>query len=140
MMDYGKLKKVNLIKRRLPNSIQEYYENGNLDQQIPGILKTSMISSTGLPQNYKNFVDYLFTHENKERIEVVDNDFDEVEFELELNGKTKTFYVVHKNKIQPDIDVSGDLEYDENGIAKIESLTRQSEELIRELIELRINT
>jgi hypothetical protein len=37
MMEKGKLKKVNLIKRMLPNSIQEYYENGNLDRQVHGV-------------------------------------------------------------------------------------------------------
>lgn len=139
MMDNGKLKKVDLIKRRLPNSIEEYFENGNIDQQIPGVLKTSMVSSTGLPQNYKDFVDYLFTHQDKERIEIVDNEFDEVEFELELNGKKKTFYVMNKSRIQPDIDVSSELEYNEDGSVKIESLISQSEELIRDLIELRIS-
>ena len=98
-----------------------------------------MVSSTGLPQNYKNFVDYLFTHQDKERIEIVDNEFDEVEFELELNGKKKTFYVMNKSRIQPDIDVSSELEYNEDGSVKIESLISQSEELIRDLIELRIS-
>lgn len=138
MMDNGKLKKVDLIKRRLPNSIEEYFENGNNSQQIPGVLKTSMVSSTGLPQNYKKFVDYLFTHQDKERIEIVDTEFDEVEFELELNGKKKTFYVMNKSRIQPDIDVSSELVYNIDGSANIESLIAQSEELIKDLIELRI--
>jgi hypothetical protein len=98
-----------------------------------------MISNSGLPQNYKDFINSLFTGERKDRIEIINNDFDEVEFELELNGKKKTFYVVHKGRIQPDIDVSAELDYEENGNPKVESLVAQSEDLIRELIELRIN-
>lgn len=139
MMEHGKLKKVHLIKRKLPHSIQEYYENGQLDYQVKGVLKTSMVSAQGLPHAYKDFINQLFENPNAERIEIVENDFDEVEFELELNGKKKTFYVINKHRIQPDIDVSSELEYEENGQVKLESLVAQSQELIRDLIELRVN-
>lgn len=139
MMDEGKLKKVDLIKRSLPASIEEYYENGMIDQQVKGQLVTSMVSATGLPQLYKRLIDNLFTNYDNKRIEIVDQEFDEVEFQLELNGKNKTFYVANKNRIQPDIDVSQQLKYDKDGRATISSLVKQSEELISDLIELKIN-
>lgn len=85
MITDGNLKKVDFIKRRIPSSIEEYYRNDGTPEQIPGTLKTSMLSSTGsLPQNFKNFVDNLFTNPDRERIEIdgIDEDFDEVEFEL----------------------------------------------------------
>ena len=140
MIEHGNLKKVDLIKRRLPSSIEAYYNNDMREDQIPGTLKTSMLSPTSLPQNYKNFVNDLFTNPDRERIEIdgIDEDFDEVEFELELNGKRKTFYVKHKNRIQPDIDVTADVELSEQGVPTTESLIRISEELIVDIIQLRM--
>ncbi|MDL5511725.1 hypothetical protein QSE00_07880 [Arenibacter sp. M-2] len=140
MMADGNLKKVEFIKRRIPSSIEEYYRNGGTPEQIPGTLKTSMLSPTSLPQNFKNFVNELFTNPDQERIEIegIDEDFDEVEFELELNGKRKTFYVMHKHRIQPDVDVTAQIEFTDQGEPTLESLIEQSEELIRDLIELRL--
>ncbi len=140
MITEGNLKKVEFIKRRLPSSIEAYYNNDTRAEQIPGILKTSMLSSTSLPDNFKRFVHDLFTNPDNERIEIdgIDEEFDEVEFELELNGKRKTFYVKHKNRIQPDIDVSADVEFNEQGQPSIESLIRISEELITDIIQLRL--
>jgi hypothetical protein len=140
MIEHGNLKKVEFIKRRIPSSIEEYYRNGGNPEQIPGTLKTSMLSSTSLPDNFKRFVNNLFTDPNRERIEIegIDEEFDEVEFELELNGKKKTFYVVHKNRIQPDVDVTGHIDFDEEGSPTLESLIQQSEELVLDVIELRL--
>lgn len=140
MIAEGNLKKVDFIKRRLPSSIEAYYNNDTRAEQIPGVLKTSMLSPTSLPDNFKSFVNELFTNPDSERIEIegIDEDFDEVEFELELNGKRKTFYVKHKNRIQPDIDVSSDVEFNEQGQPSTESLIRISEELITDIIQLRL--
>ena len=140
MIRHGNLKKVDFIKRRIPSSIEAYYNNDMREHQIPGTLKTSMLSPTSLPQNYKNFVNELFTNPDRERIEIdgIDEDFDEVEFELELNGKRKTFYVKHKNRIQPDIDVTAEVDLGEQGQPTTESLIRISEELIVDIIQLRM--
>ena len=99
-----------------------------------------MLSPTSLPQNFKSFVNTLFTNPDRERIEIegIDEDFDEIEFELELNGKRKTFYVMNKHRIQPDVDVTSQIEFTEQGEPAIESLIQQSEELVRDIIELRL--
>ena len=60
MITHGNLKKVDFIKRRLPSSIEAYYNNDMREDQIPGTLKTSMLSPTSLPQNYKNYT--VFQH------------------------------------------------------------------------------
>lgn len=140
MMDEGNLKKVEFIKRRIPGSLVDYYSKDGRPDEIPGTLKTSMLSSTSLPDNFKRVVDNLFTNPDRERIEIdgIDEDFDELEFELELNGKRKTFYVIHRNRIQPNIDVTRDIVFDEEGNPTTESLIEQSEILIREVIELRL--
>ncbi|MBL6446712.1 hypothetical protein JMN32_10340 [Fulvivirga sp. 29W222] len=140
MMTNGKLNKVDLIKRRIPASIEQYYQNGGNLNQIPGTLKTSMMSPKGLPQTFKEFVDRLFTNPRRERIEIagIDDEFDEVEFELELDGKKKSFYVAQRHKIQPDIDVTNDLEF-ENGQPTTASLLAQSIELVRDIININPN-
>jgi len=137
MMDEGNLKKVELIKRRIPNSIEEYYQNGSNPEQIPGVLRTSMSSSTSLPDNFKLVINNLFTNPSNETIEIagVDEEFDEIEFELELNGKKKSFYIANRQRIQPDIDVTNSLDY-ENGIATTESLVSQCEELVNDIINI----
>lgn len=139
MMDHGNLKKVEFIKKKIPSSIEEYYSNNGNPRLIPGTLKTSMLSSTSLPQSFKQFLNNLYSNPNNERIEIdgIDEDFDEIEFELELNGKRKTFYIANRTKIQPDIDVTNDLEY-EDGIPTLSSLKNQSEELIENIINLNL--
>ena len=138
MIEYGSLKRVDLIKRRIPPTIEQYYSNGGNPNLIPGVLKTSMSSSTGLPSAYRKVVDKLFRDPNRERIELdgIDEEFDEVEFELELNGKKKTFYVASKSRIQPDVDVTSQLDY-ENGIPTTQSLVKQAEELTQDIINMK---
>lgn len=135
MIKEGNLKKIEFIKRKIPKYIETYYENNGQVDQIPGILKTTM-SASKLPDNFKKFVDKLFNNSNKERIEIkdIDDDFEEIEFELELNGRRKTFYVMHRNKIQPDIDVSSEIERNKDGIPTLESMVNQAEALIKEVI------
>ncbi|MDN3621370.1 hypothetical protein QWY81_18020 [Polaribacter undariae] len=138
MMDEGNLKKVELIKRTIPNSIEQYYQNDSNPDQIPGVLRTSMSSSTTLPDNFKLIINNLFTNPSNETIEIagIDEEFDEIEFELELNGKKKSFYIANRQRIQPDIDVTNSLEY-ENGIPTTESLVLQCEELVDDIITIR---
>lgn len=140
MMADGKLSKVDLIKRRIPASIEQFYQNdGNLNQ-IPGTFKTSMMSPVGLPQNFKEFVNRLFTNPNRERIEIagIDDEFDEVEFELELNGKKKSFYVAQRHRIQPDVDVTSRIEM-VDGQPTTESLLDQAIELVQDIIDINPN-
>lgn len=140
MMDEGNLKKIEFIKKRIPATIEQYYGNGQNLDQIPGTLKTSMLSPTSLPQAFKNFVNNLFSNPANERIEIngIDEEFDEIEFELELNGKRKSFYIANRSKIQPDIDVTNFLEY-EDGIPTSASFIAQAEELVQDIINIPIN-
>lgn len=139
MIEEGKLKKIELIKRTLPSTMEEYFKNGENAIQISGILKTSLISTTSLPEPFKKFVNSLYSNaRNQERIEILggDNKYDEIEFELELNGKLKKFYVENRSRVQPDVDVTGLLKY-EGGKPTLKSLIEQSEELIIDIIEVK---
>lgn len=45
---------------------------------------------------------------------------------------------MHRNRIQPDVDVTSQIEFSEQGEPLIESLIQQSEELITDIIDLRL--
>lgn len=139
MLNDGNLKKVEFIRKKIPATIEEYYKNNEEPVMIPGILKTSMISSTSLPREYKRLINDLFTNPNKERIEIsgIDEEFDEIEFELELDGKKKSFYIANRSRIQPDIDVTSQVEI-VNGSATLDSLIAQSEELMDTIFNVSI--
>lgn len=139
MIEYGNLKKVELIKKRIPSTLEEYYENEGNPEEISGTLRTSMSSGTSLPQAYRDLVDRLFRDPDLERVEIngIDEEFDELEFELELNGKRKTFYIANKHRIQPDVDVTSQIEMDASGLPTTESLLQQCEELVEDIIQIR---
>jgi hypothetical protein len=141
MMTLGVLKSVDLIKRTIPNSIERYLQNDNNIIEIPGTFKTSFNSSTSLPQDWKGMLDRLFRqhdgNNNRILIDNVDDMFDEIEFEIELNGKKKTFYIVNRHKIQPDVDVTSNVEII-NGEPTIDSLISQANEIINEILEIHV--
>lgn len=141
MIREGNLKKVDLIKKRIPNSIEEYYEGGGRTSDTRGTLKTSISASTSLSESWKGFVDRLFRNRNENtRIELDggDDQLDEIDFELELNGKKKTFHIVNQQRTQPDVDVTLNLEF-EDGEPTEESLIRESQNLIDDMLEVRID-
>ncbi len=138
MMDTGVLKKVEFIRKRIPADIEIYYKNNEELETVKGTFKTSMLSASGLPSKFKHFIHKLYSSPNRERIEIpgVSDNFDEIEFELELNGKKKTFYIQKRSKVQPDVDVTTDLAYDNEGIPTSESLVKQAKELINDITNI----
>lgn len=139
MITDGNLKRVDFIRRRIPTTIEGLFLNNGNPDTIPGTLKTSLLSATSLPMAMRLYVDRLFRRNNV-RIELdgIDEDFDEIEFELELNGKKKSFYIANRNRIQPDIDVTNQLIY-EDLIPTLASLVAQAEEMVQDLVEMHAN-
>jgi hypothetical protein len=139
MMNLGNLKNIDLIKRKIPASIEEYYGEGENSQK--GVLTTSIRSHFSLGDDWKNFINNLYTKEYKNHtieLNLGADEFDEIEFELELNKKIKTFHVIAKHRTQPDIEVSADLEFSNNEPTK-ESLINVSKSLIDDLLVLKPN-
>lgn len=139
MMREGNLKKVELVKRRIPRSLEAYIEGNEQPEEIPGTFRSSFTSRTSLPQNWKDFIDRIFKqHDTRNAtldIQGLDDNFSDIEFELELKGKKKTFYVANRQRIQPDIDVTRSIEF-ENDEPTTESLKSQAIELIEEMLEI----
>lgn len=137
MMKLGKLKKVELVKNKIPNSLEDYLNNDENYQQRKGTLKTSFSSGTALPESWKFAIDNLMRKERNETVEIegLDDSFTDLEFQLEMNGKQKTFYIKNQQRVQPDIDITKNVEFI-NGLPTTESLVKNAIELIDEVIKI----
>lgn len=95
MMKFGKLKKVELVKNRIPNSLEDYMNNNQNYEEAKGSFRTSFSSRTSLPSHWKSYIDKLLRKELNETVEIdgLDDSFSDLEFQLDLNGKQKTFYI-----------------------------------------------
>ncbi|MFD0794818.1 hypothetical protein ACFQZX_14420 [Mucilaginibacter litoreus] len=139
MMSKGRLKKIDFIKHSIPDTIEELYDNRNKVYTQRGTLTTTLKSRTSLSDYWKVLVHNIFIGKNQNSvIELNDgsDQVDEIEFELEFNGKIKTFHVQQKSRTQPDIDVTSDIKF-QNNEPTIESLVEVAEGLIEEILTLK---
>ena len=139
MMEFGKLKSIELIKKRIPSTPEEL--NSPAKYSKSGRFVTSLTSSTDLGDVYKKWITGLNVFGDKHKqveIREMDDIVDEVEFELELNGSKKKFYVADTRKPMPYVDVTDDLEFDAFDEPTKDSLIKKAEELIKEMINPQI--
>ncbi|TWR30344.1 hypothetical protein FPZ43_05225 [Mucilaginibacter pallidiroseus] len=139
MMLLGNLKKIDFIKRSIPNTIEELYDNEQKEYSDKGTLTTTIQSRSSLSNYWKSVIHNLFVGENKNSVIELNskNDsVDEVEFQLEFKGKIKTFHVLQKHRTQPDIDVTGEVEIIDNQ-PTTESLIEVSQGLINDILTLK---
>jgi hypothetical protein len=140
MMSMGNLKNIDLIRKSIPSTIEDFYENG--PKQEKGILTTSIRSPSSLSGYWKDFIKLLYTRDYKDSIIELNggmDSLDEIDFELELNGKKKTFHIKQKSKTLPDVEVSDDLEFNTANEPTPESMVRVSESLINDMLTLQPN-
>ncbi len=64
-------------------------------EEAKGSFRTSFSSRTSLPSHWKSYIDKLLRKELNETVEIdgLDDSFSDLEFQLDLNGKQKTFYI-----------------------------------------------
>lgn len=138
MMDMGKLKKVELIKRKIPNNLEDFVNNNENYEETKGLFKSSFSSRNSLPEHWKEYIDKLVKKERNETVEIegLDENFTDLEFQLDLNGKQKTFYIKNQHRTQPDIDVTANIIFEDDS-PTVESLIQQSQELIHDLLEIK---
>jgi hypothetical protein len=139
MMDVGNLKNIDFIKKSIPSTIESLYDKGLNKEK--GVLTTSIRSSSSLSGYWKDFIKKYYNADHKNSlVELSDglDSLDEIEFELELKGKKKTFHILSKNRTLPDVEVSDDLEFNNNE-PTIESLVKVSESLINDMLTLKPN-
>jgi len=137
MMRLGKLKKVELVKNKIPSNLEDYINKEQNYEQIKGSFRTSFSSRLSLPEMWKTYIDKLMRKDLKETVEIdgLDENFSDLEFVLDLHGKQKTFYIKNRHKVQPDMDVTNSVDF-ENGIPTTESLVQNAQELIDDILQL----
>jgi hypothetical protein len=136
MLSRGNLKKVELIYNWAPETPDDLMANpdGGV-RRTKGKMKTVISSNTTLGDDWKS-VAYNVVNKISKRTTVEiygdEKEFDEMQFELEFNGKRKTFYAKAQHRTLPDIDVTSDIKSVGKRLV-LQDLLDKSEELIREV-------
>lgn len=136
MLEEGNLKNIDFIKKKIPATLDDFLGAG--ETTTKGTFTSSIRAYRSLGDYWKNVVSSIYLGNTANSIiELKDHNdsFDEIEIELELNKKVKTFHVSARHRTQPDIEVSRDLDFQNNEPTK-DSLIRVSEALISEILTL----
>lgn len=139
----GNLKKINFIQNSIPEKPEDYFINNEQPNTVKGQFTQTVKSNIGLNPYWKNFASGQFFKRSKNATVELDADneieFHEIEFEVELNRHKKKFFARSKQRAVPDLDVTQNLQYDDNGNPTIETLIAQSQEIIRETFEFNLD-
>ena len=136
ILDKGKLKKVRLINYRYSNEMQlslwNKLELNSKDQEVRE-LKFSNHTENDLFkfELFKLFFSQL--HVDEKIVFMSKYEVDEISFEINYKGSSKTFYLKNKNRMRANIDVSNRLKY-LGGEPTYESMKDVSLDLIHETI------
>ncbi|WP_425076150.1 hypothetical protein [Psychroserpens sp. S379A] len=136
MIEKGKLKKVRLIKYRLSKDVQlSLWDNIDINSNDQDIRELKFKSKTNNTSFKKELYSLFFSRVNKdEKIYFMDEfEVDEISFEINYNGSSKTFFIREKSKMRSNIDVSNRLKFID-GEATNDSLIKVSIELINEIL------
>lgn len=145
MLNHGHLKKVNFIVNHVPNDIKDFYSNDENPSITEGNTITTIQSRTGLSNNWINFARRQYFKPERKTIVEYDGadgekEYEEIQFEIEHNGRTKTFYAKKRDRTVPDIDVTVDIDKDQvTGQPLLESLLQKCKEIIEDTFEIRPN-
>jgi len=136
MMKFGDLLRVDLIKKTMPNNLEDYVKNGYEPNQRAGKTKVRL-SSDKLPEFWKTYLNKIYKAKGNTSIvyevDSIDSRYEEIEFQLEYNGKKKTFYVKQQFRIQPDIDVTQEYREKYGTILEKHKLAQLAKETIEDI-------
>ena len=136
MIEKGKLKKVRLIKYRLAQDVQlSLWNDVNLNSDDQDIRELKFKSKTNNDAYKNELYKLFFSKTNKEDKIHFMNEFevDEISFEINHNGSSKTFYLKEKSSMRANIDVSNRLDFID-GEATYDSMTKVAIELVNEIL------
>lgn len=140
MIKYGTLKKVEFIKNSIPASMKDFVSNNKKARRVKGSMTHTLKARGGFaPEWLKTAGDILKgTRTSNQRIDFLEEEesFDEISFEIELDGKKKTFHAINQQKVQPSVDVTESITLDDNNIPTLDSLIKISKELIEDITKL----
>jgi hypothetical protein len=136
MIEKGKLKKVRLIKYRLANDVQfSLWDNINLNSDDQDIRELKFKRKTNNDLYKKELYNLFFSKINRDDKIHFMNEFkvDEISFEINYNGSSKTFCLKEKSSMRANIDVSNRLDFID-GEATKESMVKVAINLIDEIL------
>ena len=127
-LEFGKLKEFRLIGNDSETESKSSDINLGKEERIYKLNK-SIVNDTILKGELINLFNNYSISDFQKITFLNKGDFDEIVFILNLNGKSKTFYIKNKEKIRSNVDVSKLIEI-EDGEPTIESLVKISLEII----------
>ena len=143
MLDNGNLKKVNFIVDFIPNNIEEFYANDEHPNRAQGTMTTTIQSKGGLTDFWTQFARTQYQREDRKTIVEIngeEKEYAEIEFEIEVNGRRKTFYANRKDRTVPDLDVTGEIQRDiRTGEPLLGSLIEKCREIVNDTFDIRPN-
>lgn len=138
MLSNGRIFEVNFTKNVVQDNVAQQFDRGH--RPVVGSTKTTITAGRGVNLPLKGLAMSLFRRprendrDGRARVEGYD-EFDEVSFELDINGTRKTIHMVNVGRSMPDYDVSDVVDYnDTTGEPTIESLNREADVLIRDML------
>ncbi len=141
MLQNGNLKKINFIVNYIPNDVTDYYANNENPNLVGGSMTTTIQAKHGLPSGWVNFARKQYWREDRKTLvefEGEEKEYEEIQFEIESNGRTKTFYANKKDRTVPDLDVTADvLKNVDTGEPLISSLLQKCEEIVKDTFEIK---
>ena len=138
MMNRGRITQIGMITKRMNALPEDAFEGeGESAEYVKGEVQT-ILKSRHFPLAYKRYLKDLYKPKIDTSVELdqIDNElkgYDEIEFQLELDGKKKKFYIANRQRTQPDIDVTNKLEFNSGSPTEM-SLIEVCRELILDMI------
>lgn len=141
MMKDGNLKEIEFIEEEIPSTWEEYHTGIKKAPKKKGKIKTIISAEGGFTQGgWKRTIVNLFSGTDSSattvRIPDLEREYDEVSFKMEFNHKKTKFHIINRHKIQPTVDVTHLVDYDQQDEPTVESLKKESQELIDSLLIL----
>ena len=139
MLSLGRLKKIDFVVNYIPDDIKDFHSNDSNPSLTAGSMTTTIESKNGLSNSWINFAKLQYLREDRKTLVEFDGEekeYDEIQFEVELNGRRKTFYANKRDRTVPDLDVSDEVDKDRRtGEPILESLVKKCNEIIEDVFE-----
>ncbi len=136
MIERGILKKVRLIKYKLSQDVQlSLWDNIDINSNDQDIRELKFKSKTNNISFKKELYGLFFSKiDQDEKINFMDEfEVDEISFEINNNGSSKTFFVKDKSKMRSNIEVSNKLEFIDGEATNL-SFIKVAIEIISEIL------
>lgn len=129
------LRQFKIIKYKVPVAPESTYRTTPVIEEgrfMEGAFEI-IFKAQELTDNFKDFLsNFMSGTVTSDRIELgggIEQEFDDIQFSLDINGKPKSFYVNKETQMRSDRDVTLDLDYVDRK-PTLESLIRVSKEMI----------